>query len=111
MTKKDNMKPRTLAMERLRDWPVRPSNKFLVAGPCSVESEAQVLQTALDLAAYDVTVLRGGIWKPRTHPGSFEGVGIPGLRLAEASRPGGRATRGNRSREPLPRARVPQGRD
>ncbi len=67
-------------MERLRDWPVRPSNKFLVAGPCSVESEAQVLQTALDLAAYDVTVLRGGIWKPRTHPGSFEGVGIPGLR-------------------------------
>jgi chorismate mutase len=73
------MKQRTLAIERLRDWPVRPSNRFLVAGPCSVESKAQVLQSALDLAAYDVTVLRGGIWKPRTHPGSFEGVGIPGL--------------------------------
>ncbi len=73
------MKPRKPAVEQLCDWPVALKNKFLVAGPCSVESEAQVLQTALHLAAYDVTVLRGGIWKPRTHPGSFEGVGVEGL--------------------------------
>jgi len=73
------MKPRKLDVDHLRDWPVRPRPKFMVAGPCSVESEAQVLQTALHLAAYDVAVLRGGIWKPRTHPGSFEGIGVPGL--------------------------------
>ena len=68
-----------LAVDPLSEWRVPLRNKFLVAGPCSVESKEQVLQTALHLAAYDVTVLRGGIWKPRTHPGSFEGIGAQGL--------------------------------
>jgi chorismate mutase len=70
---------RKLVVDRLCEWPVPLKDKFLVAGPCSVESKEQVLQTALHLAAYDVTLLRGGIWKPRTHPGSFEGIGVEGL--------------------------------
>lgn len=70
---------RKLAVDSLCEWNIPLKNKFLVAGPCSVESEEQVLQTALHLAAYDVTLLRGGIWKPRTHPGSFEGIGVEGL--------------------------------
>ena len=53
---------------------------MVIAGPCSAESEEQVLLTARDLAARGVHVFRAGIWKPRTHPGSFEGVGTPGLK-------------------------------
>ena len=51
-----------------------------IAGPCSAESEEQVLETARGLAAFGIHVFRAGIWKPRTHPGSFEGVGTPGLK-------------------------------
>ena len=48
--------------------------------PCSAESEQQVMETARGLAAFGIHVFRAGIWKPRTHPGSFEGVGVPGLK-------------------------------
>lgn len=51
-----------------------------IAGPCSAESEQQVMETARGLAAFGIHVFRAGIWKPRTHPGSFEGVGVPGLK-------------------------------
>ena len=51
-----------------------------IAGPCSAETEEQVMETARGLAAFGIHVFRAGIWKPRTHPGSFEGVGTPGLR-------------------------------
>jgi chorismate mutase len=68
-----------LAVAPLREWNVPLREKFFVAGPCSVESKEQILQTALHLSAHDVTLLRGGIWKPRTHPGSFEGIGAKGL--------------------------------
>ena len=53
---------------------------MVIAGPCSAESEEQVMETARDLAARGIHVFRAGIWKPRTHPGSFEGVGTPGLK-------------------------------
>ena len=53
---------------------------MVIAGPCSAESEEQVMETARDLAARGIHVFRAGIWKPRTHPGHFEGVGTPGLR-------------------------------
>lgn len=52
---------------------------LLIAGPCSAESEEQVLQTALALKLCGVHVFRAGIWKPRTRPGGFEGVGRIGL--------------------------------
>lgn len=49
------------------------------AGPCSAESEEQVMAVARELTARGVTFFRAGIWKPRTKPGCFEGVGQPGL--------------------------------
>lgn len=51
----------------------------VIAGPCSAESEGQVLETGFALARMGIKVLRAGLWKPRTHPGGFEGVGARGL--------------------------------
>ena len=52
---------------------------FLVAGPCSAESQEQLLHTARPLAQIGVHVFRAGVWKPRTRPDSFQGVGDIGL--------------------------------
>lgn len=52
---------------------------IVIAGPCSAETEEQVITTAEDLAARGVQIFRAGIWKPRTMPGGFEGVGEAGL--------------------------------
>jgi len=54
-------------------------NILLIAGPCSVESEKQIMDTALALKDSHLNILRGGIWKPRTRPNCFEGVGGKGL--------------------------------
>ena len=51
----------------------------LIAGPCSAESRAQVLSAAQGLKATGLDYFRAGIWKPRTRPGAFEGVGSTGL--------------------------------
>lgn len=51
----------------------------VIAGPCSAESEEQVLVTAHALADMGIKVFRAGLWKPRTHPGGFDGVGEQGL--------------------------------
>lgn len=53
---------------------------IIIAGPCSAESEEQVLSTARALAEQGVDLFRSGIWKPRTRPGAFEGVGTVGLK-------------------------------
>lgn len=53
---------------------------IVVAGPCSAESELQVMTTARELHDFGIHVFRAGIWKPRTHPGCFEGIGSPGLK-------------------------------
>ena len=54
---------------------------IIISGPCSVESEEQVLQTVQQITKTGkISILRGGIWKPRTRPNSFEGVGTPGLK-------------------------------
>ena len=52
---------------------------IVIAGPCSAESEEQVLTTGKALAADGIKIFRAGIWKPRTKPGGFEGVGVIGL--------------------------------
>ena len=52
---------------------------LVIAGPCSAETEEQVLETAKQLAAQGIKIFRAGIWKPRTKPGGFEGVGTVGL--------------------------------
>lgn len=51
----------------------------IIAGPCSAESEIQVLECARGLAALGVKVFRAGVWKPRTRPGNFEGAGLQAL--------------------------------
>lgn len=56
------------------------SHPLVIAGPCSAETEAQVLKTAHELKKTDTNVFRAGIWKPRTRPGGFEGVGEVGLK-------------------------------
>lgn len=52
---------------------------LVIAGPCSAETEEQVLKIAYDLAKTDATVFRAGVWKPRTRPGNFEGIGALAL--------------------------------
>ena len=52
---------------------------LIIAGPCSAETRSQVLDTATRLAEKGIKVFRAGIWKPRTKPGGFEGVGSEGL--------------------------------
>lgn len=52
---------------------------FLIAGPCSAESPQQLMDSARGLTGCGVSIFRAGLWKPRTHPGSFEGVGAEGL--------------------------------
>lgn len=58
----------------------------VIAGPCSAESEEQIMETARELKEFGINVFRAGIWKPRTHPGSFEGIGVPGLRWMQKAK-------------------------
>jgi len=55
------------------------SRPLVIAGPCSAESNAQMLSTARELKKINTHIFRAGIWKPRTRPNSFEGVGTPAL--------------------------------
>lgn len=64
-----------------------PETPCVIAGPCSAESKQQTLETARALADAGVTVFRAGLWKPRTRPGFFEGVGAEGIEwLTEVKR-------------------------
>jgi 3-deoxy-7-phosphoheptulonate synthase len=62
------------------------SEVVVMAGPCSVESEAQIIASAQRLSAAGATILRGGAFKPRTSPYSFQGMGEPGLLLLARAR-------------------------
>ena len=55
------------------------SRPLVIAGPCSAESRQQLLSTAVSVAEAGVKIFRAGLWKPRTKPGGFEGVGAAGL--------------------------------
>jgi len=52
---------------------------LIISGPCSAETEEQVMETARALAAHGIKIFRAGIWKPRTKPGGFEGNGVTAL--------------------------------
>ena len=58
---------------------VEMKRPVIIAGPCSAETEEQVMNTATQLASKGIKIFRSGIWKPRTKPGGFEGVGVTGL--------------------------------
>ena len=68
--------------KELRTWldDLSLDHPLVVAGPCSAETEDQVLKIAHELKDSDVNYFRAGIWKPRTRPGNFEGVGALGLK-------------------------------
>ena len=68
--------------EEMRSWldDFKLNHPLVIAGPCSAETEDQVLKIAHDLKNTDVSIYRAGIWKPRTRPGMFEGVGAIGLK-------------------------------
>lgn len=59
---------------------------LVIAGPCSAETENQVMQTARELQDSKVSIYRAGIWKPRTRPGGFEGVGKIGLKWLQKAK-------------------------
>ena len=68
-----------LELERIQLPGVPEERPVVIAGPCSAETEEQVMNTARQLASKGQKIFRAGIWKPRTKPGGFEGVGVEGL--------------------------------
>ncbi len=74
--------------KELRHWldAFNLNHPLVIAGPCSAETEEQVLHIAHQLKDSDATVLRAGIWKPRTRPGNFEGVGALGLKWLQKAK-------------------------
>jgi len=71
--------------KEFRSWldKMNLEHPLVIAGPCSAETEEQVLKIAHELKDSDVSAYRAGIWKPRTRPGMFEGVGAIGLNWLE----------------------------
>lgn len=74
--------------KELRTWlnEFKLNHPLVIAGPCSAETEDQVMQIARELKNSDVSIFRAGIWKPRTRPGGFEGVGAIGLKWLQKAK-------------------------
>ena len=71
---------KNLEIKDLSSWPIDVSTRPLViGGPCSAETEEQVMEAARGIKAAGIPIFRAGIWKPRTRPNSFEGIGAKGL--------------------------------
>lgn len=67
-------------IKKLHEWNIcMNGNPLLIAGPCSAETEDQIIKSARELKKIGTNIFRAGIWKPRTRPNSFEGVGSIGL--------------------------------
>jgi 3-deoxy-7-phosphoheptulonate synthase len=76
----------TRTVVRFRDVEIGGDRLPVIAGPCSVESEDQILETAKVVKEAGASILRGGAFKPRTSPYAFQGLGEEGLRLLAAAR-------------------------
>lgn len=74
--------------KNLRSWldAFQLSHPLIIAGPCSAETEEQILTIAHQLKETQTSVMRAGIWKPRTRPGNFEGVGALGLKWLQRAK-------------------------
>lgn len=76
-----------LTFTPMKDWGLGLGDRMNISGPCSAETPEQVMETVKGVAQHDIHVIRAGIWKPRTRPNSFEGVGSVGLKwLKDAGR-------------------------
>ena len=71
---------------RVGDLAIGGDDFVVMAGPCAVESERQVIETAVSVARSGARVLRGGAYKPRSSPYSFQGLGIEGLKILARAR-------------------------
>jgi 3-deoxy-7-phosphoheptulonate synthase len=71
---------------RVGDVAIGDGHLAMMAGPCAVETESQVLRTAEFLAARGVRILRGGAYKPRSSPYAFQGLGVEGLKILAKAR-------------------------
>ncbi len=71
---------------RVRDFVIGAGEFIVMAGPCSVENERQIIQTAEFVASCGARILRGGAYKPRTSPYAFQGLGVDGLKLLSKAR-------------------------
>jgi 3-deoxy-7-phosphoheptulonate synthase len=70
----------------IRDFEVGGNDFVVMAGPCAVESEKQILETAEAVAEAGARILRGGAYKPRSSPYAFQGLGVEGLKLLDKAR-------------------------
>ena len=70
----------TINLSNPSNWPIHFKKPLIIAGPCSAESEEQMLATGNALKSHPNILFRAGIWKPRTRPNSFEGIGSIGLK-------------------------------
>ena len=73
-------------MVRVRDIEIGGNDFVVIAGPCAVESEDQLLRTAEAVADAGARLLRGGAYKPRSSPYSFQGLGVDGLKILRKAR-------------------------
>jgi len=80
------IKPEPSSFEIAPGLAIGGDRVIVMAGPCSVESESQIVETALAVKAAGATVLRGGAFKPRTSPYSFQGMEEDGLKLLAKAR-------------------------
>ena len=69
----------TINLSTTSNWPIHFNKPLIIAGPCSAESEEQMLATGNALKSHPNLLFRAGIWKPRTRPNNFEGIGSIGL--------------------------------
>ena len=76
----------TQTVVSVRDFEIGGDEFITMAGPCSVETEAQLLSTAEHVSACGARVLRGGAFKPRSSPYAFQGHGLEGLKLLDRAR-------------------------
>ena len=85
---KTDERPRSLVQIRVKNNNIEiGGNDFVVmAGPCAVESETQLMQTAEAVVRAGASILRGGAYKPRSSPYSFQGLGVEGLKLLRKAR-------------------------
>lgn len=74
----------TIELSSTKNWPLAFQKPLIIAGPCSAESEDQMLSIAKELKKHENILFRAGIWKPRTRPNSFEGIGVAGLKWMQS---------------------------
>jgi 3-deoxy-7-phosphoheptulonate synthase len=77
---------RSRSVVQIRDLEIGGNDFVVMAGPCAVESERQLLETAEAVAEAGARVLRGGAYKPRSSPYAFQGLGIEGLKILRKAR-------------------------